>query len=68
MQISEAKNYIGMTCEIVSHDRHGNELREVAEILDVLFIPMYGASIITDCGEVVLDRVGQITPRQAAAA
>jgi hypothetical protein len=68
MQVSQAKGYVGSRCEIVSSDRKGNELRTVADVLDVVYVPMYGACLITDCGEILLDRVRLIMPDQPAAA
>jgi len=68
MVISEAKPYVGTECEIVSYDRKGAEIREVALILDIQHIPMYGSSLITDCGEILLERVSDIFPYSNAAA
>ena len=68
MQVSQAKGYVGSRCEIVSSDRRGTELRVVAEVIDVVYVPMYGACLITDCGEILLDRVRLVTPEQSAAA
>jgi len=68
MQVSQAKGYVGSRCEIVSSVRKGNELRTVAHVLEVIYVPMYGACLITDCGEILLDRVRLITPEQSAAA
>jgi hypothetical protein len=68
MMVSQAKAYVGARCEIVSTDRRGIEQRTWAEIFDVTFIPMYGAFLVTDAGEFLLDRVRLIIPEEAAAA
>jgi len=68
MQVIKAKTYIGYRCEIISSDRTGAEIRTEAEILDVIYIPLYGSCLITDCGEIMLDKVRLIRPLEVAAA
>ncbi len=68
MQVSQAKSYVGQRCEIVSSDRRGAEVHTVAQVLDVIYIPMYGATLLTDAGEIFLDRVRLINSEVAAAA
>ncbi|MBL8068106.1 MAG: hypothetical protein JNM28_06630 [Armatimonadetes bacterium] len=57
MLISEAKTLIGQTIALTYTDRTGQEYTEVTEIYDVAFIPLYGPCMITDSGEVRLDRI-----------
>lgn len=57
MLISEAKTLIGQTVALTYSDRTGSEFTEVTEIYDVAFIPLYGPCMLTDSGEVRLDRV-----------
>ena len=68
MQVVKAKAYIGQKCIIVSTDRTGAEIKTEAEILDVSYIPLYGSCLVTDVGEIMLDRVRLIEPLEAAAA
>jgi hypothetical protein len=57
MLISEAKTLVGQTIALTYTDRTGKEFTEITEIYDVAFIPLYGPCMITDSGEVRLDRV-----------
>ena len=57
MLISDAKKYIGQVVHVSFLDRKGVELCEVAEIFDVNFVPLYGPCLITDHGDIRLDRV-----------
>lgn len=57
MLISEAKNLIGHIVDITFTDRSGKEYVKTAEVFDVGFVPLYGPCMITDVGEVRLDRV-----------
>ena len=49
-----------ITVEVVYADRKGTEIKEVAEIFDVNFVPLYGPCLITDIGDIRLDRVHHI--------
>ncbi len=60
MLISDAKSFVGQVVEVVYSDRKGTEIKEVAEIFDVNFVPLYGPCLITDIGDIRLDRVHQI--------
>lgn len=68
MLISDAKAYVGQMIQISYLDRSGKELNEVAEVFDVGFIPLYGPCIITDIGDIRLDRVVSIQPRRQTGA
>ncbi|MBS1708273.1 MAG: hypothetical protein JSS65_06070 [Armatimonadetes bacterium] len=57
MLISEAKTLIGHIVDITFTDRSGKEFVKTAEVFDVGFVPLYGPCMITDVGEVRLDRV-----------
>jgi len=57
MLISEAKNFVGHVVHLQYRDRAGREHMELAEIFDVGFVPLYGPCLITDIGEIRLDRV-----------
>lgn len=57
MLISEAKSYVGHVVNLTYTDRSGREFCERTEIFDVGFVPLYGPCLITDVGEVRLDRV-----------
>lgn len=55
--ITEAKSFVGQYVQVLFRDRSGREISEMAEIFDVAFIPLYGACLITDIGEIRLDRI-----------
>jgi len=57
MLISEAKAYLGYVVDITYTDRSGRELQQRAEVFDVGFVPLFGPCLITDLGELRLDRV-----------
>lgn len=57
MLISDAKNFVGQVVEITYTDRLGKETSEVAEVFEVNFVPLYGPCLITDVGDIRLDRV-----------
>ncbi|MBS1705645.1 MAG: hypothetical protein JST40_07205 [Armatimonadetes bacterium] len=64
MLISEAKKFVGEVVEVTFSDRKGQEVCEVAEIFDVNFVPLYGPCLITDVGDIRLDRVHLISQQQ----
>lgn len=57
MLISEAKPLIGQFVDLTYTDRTNQEYTELVEVFDVTFIPLYGPCMITDNGEIRLDRI-----------
>lgn len=57
MLSSEAKTFVGSTVEIEFRDRAKKTHREVVEIYDIGFLPAFGSCLITNIGEIRLDRV-----------
>lgn len=57
MLISDAKAFIGQIVEVTYFDRKGAEIQETAEVFDVNFVPLYGPCLITDLGDIRLDRI-----------
>ena len=57
MLISEAKEFVGAVVTLVYKDRKGDDVSKTAEIYEVGFVPLYGPCLITDIGEIRLDRV-----------
>jgi hypothetical protein len=57
MLISDAKNFVGQIVDIEYTDRKGTTIHDRAEIFDVNFIPLYGPCLITDIGDIRLDRI-----------
>lgn len=57
MLISDAKNYVGQIVDISFTNRQGNSVEETVEVFDVTFVPLYGPCLITDIGDIRLDRV-----------
>lgn len=57
MLISEAKELVGNFVNLIYLDRNGQEVKDLAEIFDVAFVPLYGPCMITDIGELRLDRI-----------
>lgn len=68
MLISEAKAYVGQIVEVFYRDRTGKEIQDTAELFDVNFIPLYGPCLVTDIGEIRLDRVVGLSVRVEKAA
>ncbi len=62
MLISEAKAYIGQMVNLVYRDRKGDEISQIAEIFDVGFVALYGPCLMTDMGEIRIDRVVSVMP------
>jgi len=57
MLISDAKNYVGQIVDISYTDRRGSHIDDTVEVFDVTFVPLYGPCIITDIGDIRLDRI-----------
>jgi hypothetical protein len=57
MTISEAKTFVGLEVALTWSDRHGDEMHAVTKIYSADFVPLYGPCLITDAGEIRLDRV-----------
>ena len=57
MTISEAKTYIGQEVALCWNDRKGEPVEAVTHIYSADFVPLYGPCLITDAGEIRLDRV-----------
>jgi len=57
MLISDAKLLVGQIINLEYTDRKGDILSDRVEIFDVNFIALYGPCMITDIGDIRLDRV-----------
>ena len=57
MLLSEAKRFVGQYVTMTYRERSGQEVERVAEIFDIGFVPLYGPCLITDVGEIRLDRL-----------
>lgn len=57
MTISEARSFVGSDVALSWHDRKGEELHVLTTIYSADFVPLYGPCLITDAGEIRLDRV-----------
>jgi len=57
MNFKEAQQYIGLDCEVAYRDRHGELQTKQVFVNDVTFIPLYGLCLVTDYGEIRLDRI-----------
>lgn len=57
MLISDAKSLVGQIVNLEYTDRKGDILSDRVEIFDVNFIALYGPCMITDIGDIRLDRV-----------
>ena len=62
MLISEAKVFAGMVVDLVYRDRRGDEIASRAHIYEVGFVALYGPCLVTDIGEIRIDRVVSVTP------
>ena len=61
MTISEARTFVGAEVLLSWHDRKGDELKAVTTIYAADFIPMYGPCVVTDSGEIRIDRIVSCT-------
>ncbi|MBN8689996.1 MAG: hypothetical protein J0L72_04290 [Armatimonadetes bacterium] len=61
MLISDAKKYIGKIVDLEYVDRAGATHVDRTEVFDVTFIALYGPCMITDLGDIRLDRVSNVT-------
>ncbi|HVT14208.1 MAG TPA: hypothetical protein VHE55_18240 [Fimbriimonadaceae bacterium] len=57
MTIIEAKSFIGSEVELSWRDRKGDELSSRTRVYAADFVPLYGPCLLTDAGEIRLDRV-----------
>ena len=57
MTIQEARSFIGAEVALSWRDRKGEELQVSTKLFAVDFVPLYGPCLITDAGEIRLDRV-----------
>lgn len=57
MQIQEAKAYVNCRVELTWTDRKGEANTDVVDVYEVNFVPLYGPCMITNVGEIRLDRV-----------
>lgn len=60
MTISEAKSYVGSDVSLCWLNRKGEELRADARVFSADFIPLYGPCLVTDAGDIRIDRVVSI--------
>lgn len=56
MTIQEAKSFVGSQLNLKWTTRNG-ESSDVVFVVSVGFVPLYGPCLITDVGEISLDRV-----------
>lgn len=57
MLLSEAKRFVGQFVNLTYRERSGDTVQKTAELFDIGFVPLYGPCLITDIGEIRLDRV-----------
>lgn len=57
MSIQEAKSFVGCPLRVSWTGRKGDEQSETVHVVQVGFVPLYGPCLITDIGEIRLDRV-----------
>ena len=62
MLSSDAKAYVGRTVHIEFTDRAGTARDETTQVYDLGFLPVGGPCLITDIGEIRLDRVINCSP------
>lgn len=69
MLISDAKKLIGQIVDVEFTNRSGKLINERVEVFDVNFIALFGPCLITDLGDIRLDRISkaQAADQQAIA-
>jgi len=68
MSFKEAQQYIGTSCEVTYRDRRGEIQTRQVFVTDVTFVPLYGLCLITDYGEIRLDRLVSVNVLEQKAA
>jgi hypothetical protein len=61
MTIQEAKSFVGSQLKVSWTCRKGENVADTVHVLGVGFVPLYGPCLITDIGEICLDRVVDYT-------
>lgn len=67
MELADAKALVGCETKITWTDRKGDTLTQSLRVYAAGFIPLYGPCLVTDAGQIRLDRVIGWEPGQAAA-
>ncbi len=62
MLITDAKAFVGDIVQLSYHDRKVEVITERVEVFDVNFIPLYGPCLITNIGDIRLDRIASVKP------
>ena len=57
MTSNDAKKYVGFAVKLRWSDRKGIEQSDVLHVFNVGFVPLYGPCLITEKGEIRLDRI-----------
>lgn len=57
MHIQEAKAFANQRVQLTWLDRRGEEVSDQVDVYEVNFVPLYGPCLITNVGEIRLDRV-----------
>ena len=57
IQIQEAKAFVNERVQLTWLDRKGEPHSELVDVYEVNFVPLYGPCMITNVGEIRLDRV-----------
>ncbi|MCS7066012.1 MAG: hypothetical protein NZL85_07030 [Fimbriimonadales bacterium] len=68
MSFKDAQQYIGTNCEVAYRDRHGELQTRQVFVTDVTFVPLYGLCLVTDYGEIRLDRIVSVNVLERKAA
>lgn len=62
MSLAEAKTYEGAQVSLTWTNRKGEEILETVDVYEVTFVPMYGPCLVTNCGNIALERVMSCEP------
>ena len=67
MLLSDAQKMVGQTVVVSYQDRIGEIQTNVVEVFDACFVAMFGPCLVTDQGEIRLDRLvaWNATPKAA---
>lgn len=68
MSINEVRNLVGQTVHIAWYDRKGGTCETDTTLYQATFLPMYGPCVITDHGEIPIDRLILCEPMAQAKA
>jgi hypothetical protein len=57
MELQHARSFAGKGAHITWIDRKGEQISSEVQVFDATFVPLYGPCLVTDSGDIRLDRI-----------